>query len=104
MPVNWRALLALGISGGLLPCPAALVLLLTSISLGRVGVGMILVTVFSLGLAGVLITVGLLFIKGGRLLAQIPQVFGFSRWLPAVSALMILGIGVLVTIKAAALI
>lgn len=104
MHVSWKALLGLGISGGLLPCPAALVLLLTAISLGRAGFGMILVTVFSLGLAGVLITVGLLFIKGGRLLGQIPQVSGFSRWLPAVSSLLVFGIGILITVRVAALI
>ena len=100
--MTWRALLGLGISGGLLPCPAALILLLTAISLGRVGFGMVLVTVFSLGLAGVLITVGLLFIKGGRLVARVPQVSGFSRWLPAASALVVFGIGVLITVQAAA--
>jgi ABC-type nickel/cobalt efflux system permease component RcnA/hydrogenase/urease accessory protein HupE len=103
-PVTWKALLGIGISGGLMPCPAALVLLLTAISLGRVGFGMILVTVFSLGLAGILIIVGLLFIKGGRLLAQIPQTSGFNRWLPVGSALVVFGIGVLITIQAAALI
>lgn len=103
-PVTWKALLGIGISGGLMPCPAALVLLLTAISLGRVGFGMILVTVFSLGLAGVLIIVGLLFIKGGRLLAQIPQTSGFNRWLPVGSALVVFGIGVLITVQAAALI
>jgi cadmium resistance protein CadD (predicted permease) len=48
----------------------------------------------------VLITVGLLFIKSGRLLARIPHVSGFNRWLPAVSALVVFGIGVLITIEA----
>lgn len=100
-PVSWRSLLGLGISGGLLPCPAALVLLLAAISLGRVGFGMILVVVFSLGLAGVLIVVGLLFIKGGQLLARIPRITVLSRWLPAFSALVIFGIGVVITIQAA---
>jgi len=102
-PVTWRSLLGLGISGGLLPCPAALVLLLAAVSLGRVGFGMILVVVFSLGLAGVLISVGLLFIKGGRLLARIPQVsgLGLARWLPAFSALVVFGVGILITIQAA---
>ncbi len=100
--MTWKTLLGLGISGGLLPCPAALVLLLTAVSLGRVGFGMVLVTIFSLGLAGVLIIVGLLFIKGGRLLARIPQVSGLGPWLPAVSALVIFIMGVLITIQAAA--
>ena len=99
--VTWRSLLSLGISGGLLPCRAALILLLAAVSLGRVGFGMLLVTVFSLGLAGVLITVGLLFVKGGRLLARIPQVSGFGRWIPVVSSLAVLGLGALITIQAA---
>jgi ABC-type nickel/cobalt efflux system permease component RcnA len=77
-------------------------LLLAAVSLGRVGFGMALVTVFSLGLAGVLIAVGLLFIKGGRLLAQIPQVSSFGPWIPAFSALAIFGLGVIITIQAAA--
>ena len=100
--MTWRSVLGLGISGGLLPCPAALVLLLAAVSLGRVGFGMVLVTIFSLGLAGVLITVGLLFVKGGRLLARIPQVSGFGRWVPALSSLAVFGLGVLITIQAAA--
>ncbi|HEY0426463.1 MAG TPA: hypothetical protein VGC76_01530, partial [Pyrinomonadaceae bacterium] len=40
--ISWKSLLALGISGGLLPCPSALVLMLSAISLGRVGYGLIL--------------------------------------------------------------
>ena len=101
MPVTWRSLLGLGVSGGLLPCPAALVLLLAAVSLGRVGFGMLLVIVFSLGLAAVLITVGLLFIKGGRLLARIPKVSMVGRWLPAASALIICLVGVVISVQAA---
>jgi hypothetical protein len=79
-PVTRKALLGVGISGGLLPCPGALILLLTAISLGRVGFGLLLVTVFSLGLAGILITVGLLFIKGTlQSLASCRQCLGSIR-------------------------
>jgi ABC-type nickel/cobalt efflux system permease component RcnA/hydrogenase/urease accessory protein HupE len=101
-PVTWRSLLGLGISGGLLPCPAALVLLLAAVSLGRVGFGLVLVTVFSLGLAAVLVGVGLLFIKGGQLLARVPHLTSLGRWLPAFSALAIFAIGVVITLQAAA--
>ena len=94
-------MLGLGVSGGLLPCPAALVLLLAAVSLGRVGFGMLLVAVFSAGLAGVLIAVGLLFIKGGRLLAHIPQMSSAGRWLPVLSALAMLVIGVALALQAA---
>jgi nickel/cobalt exporter len=66
--LSLRSLVALGISGGLLPCPSALVVLLGSIALGRVGYGLALVAAFSLGLAMTLTGVGLAFLYAGRLL------------------------------------
>jgi nickel/cobalt transporter (NicO) family protein len=80
--ITWRSLLALGISGGLLPCPSALVLMLSAISLGRIGYGLILTLVFSLGLAATLTAVGMVFLyigkafggslSGGRLVKAVP--------------------------------
>jgi ABC-type nickel/cobalt efflux system permease component RcnA len=64
--ISWKSLLALGISGGLLPCPSALVLMLSAISLGRTGYGLILTLVFSLGLAATLTGVGLVFLFVGK--------------------------------------
>lgn len=64
--ITWRNLLALGISGGLLPCPSALVLMLSAISLGRIGYGIILTVVFSFGLAATLTAVGLVFLYVGK--------------------------------------
>jgi len=64
--VSWKSLLGLGISGGLLPCPSALVLMLSAINLGRIGYGLILTTAFSFGLAATLTAVGLIFLYGGR--------------------------------------
>jgi ABC-type nickel/cobalt efflux system permease component RcnA len=81
-PVTMRSLLALDISGGLLPCPSALVLLLAAIALHRVGFGLILVTSFSIGLAAVLTAVGLLFIKSSRLLDRVPAFSTASRYTP----------------------
>ncbi|MGI9036397.1 MAG: nickel/cobalt transporter [Pyrinomonadaceae bacterium] len=65
--VSWRNLLVLGISGGLLPCPSALVLMLSAISLDRIGYGLVLTLVFSFGLAATLITIGLIFLYVGRI-------------------------------------
>jgi nickel/cobalt transporter (NicO) family protein len=65
--VTWKSLLALGISGGLLPCPSALVLMLSAISLGRVGYGLVLTLAFSLGLAATLTAVGLAFLYLGKI-------------------------------------
>lgn len=68
--ISWKSLLGLGISGGLLPCPSALVLMLSAISLGRVGYGIILTLVFSLGLAATLTAVGLAFLYVGKIFSN----------------------------------
>ncbi|HXG65060.1 MAG TPA: hypothetical protein VNO70_08120 [Blastocatellia bacterium] len=101
-PVTWRSLLALGISGGLLPCPSALVVLLSAISLHRVGYGLLLVVAFSFGLAATLTAVGLLFLYAGRLLKRPDGVRSsrFVRLLPAVSALVITCIGAVICYQA----
>lgn len=65
--ITWKSLLALGVSGGLLPCPSALVLMLSAINLNRIGYGLILTIAFSFGLAATLTIVGLLFLYGGRI-------------------------------------
>ncbi|HEU5316649.1 MAG TPA: hypothetical protein VFX49_11105, partial [Chloroflexota bacterium] len=53
--ITWRQLLALGVSGGLLPCPSATVLGLGAIALDRVAYGLVLILAFSAGLAGTLV-------------------------------------------------
>jgi ABC-type nickel/cobalt efflux system permease component RcnA len=60
--VTWKNLLALGISGGLVPCPSAMVLLLAAVALNKTAYGMLLVLVFSVGLAVTLTVVGLVFL------------------------------------------
>lgn len=92
-PVTWKSLLGLGIAGGLLPCPSALVLLLTAMSLQRIGFGLVLVVAFSLGLAGVLTVVGLLFVKGKKMLDNAPRMMALGRILPVLSSLLIVVIG-----------
>src|SRR5687768_17849123 len=101
-PVTWRSLLALGISGGLLPCPSALVVLLGAIALNRIGFGLILVLAFSLGLAGALTAIGMAFIYAGRLFQRFPAQGRIIQILPALSALFISVIGVAISIKALA--
>jgi nickel/cobalt transporter (NicO) family protein len=91
--VTWRSLLALGVSGGILPCPSALVVLLAAISLHRVGYGLVLVVAFSAGLAATLTTVGLLFIYAGRWLKGRGQFYRITRVLPVASALVIVTAG-----------
>ena len=87
--VTWRSILALGISGGILPCPSALIVLLSAIALGRIGLGLALVLAFSLGLAGVLTSIGLLFVYAGRMISFAPKQKWILRVLPIGSALVI---------------
>lgn len=89
----WSNLLALGISGGLIPCPAALVLLLSSIALGQIALGLLLVLAFSLGLAGVLIGLGLLMVYAKPLFRRFPAPKGAIKLLPILSAIGIVVIG-----------
>ncbi|MGF1576933.1 MAG: nickel/cobalt transporter [Cyanophyceae cyanobacterium] len=97
---SWGSLIALGISGGLLPCPSALVAMLGSVALGKIGFGLVLVTSFSLGLAAVLTGLGLLVIYARRWVEgarwQMPQL----RLVPVLSALLILLVGVGMTAQA----
>ena len=101
-PVSWRSLLALGITGGILPCPSALVVLLAAISLQRIGFGMILIFAFSIGLAAVLTAIGLLFVKARQLLNRVPTAGPVMKILPAASAFVIMILGTGITVNALA--
>jgi nickel/cobalt transporter (NicO) family protein len=98
--ITWRSLLALGISGGLIPCPSALIVLLGAIALNKIGFGLVLVLAFSLGLAGALTAIGILFIYAGRLFERFPSQRRILRLLPAMSALFVSLIGAAIIWKA----
>jgi ABC-type nickel/cobalt efflux system permease component RcnA len=97
--VSLYQLFALGITGGIIPCPAALVVLLSAFALHRIGLGFFLIIAFSLGLAAVLIGFGMLMVYGRRFMARL-QVNGpfTTRWLPVASAafMTVLGAGIAV--------
>ena len=100
--LSWRSLLALGISGGLLPCPSALILMLSAIALRQVGVGMVLILAFSIGLAGVLTGIGLIMVYAGRFLERLPVRHSAvtTRLLPMASATFITIAGLAITYRA----
>ena len=100
-PITTRSMLALGVSGGILPCPSALVVMLGAIALHRTAFGLALVVAFSLGLALTLTTIGVLVVYAGRLMQRVPDRGGrVVRWIPVFSAAMITLLGVVVTIRA----
>jgi nickel/cobalt exporter len=95
--ISWSGLVALGASGGLVPCESALVLLLTAIALRRVGLGLLLLVSFSLGLALVLMAIGVLVIYAKNLLPAGSGGNPFFRWMPVASAAVVMGLGILMT-------
>ena len=97
--ITMGSLLALGASGGLVPCPSALVLLLSSVALGRVGLGLTLLVAFSAGLAIVLMGIGLMVLYAKHLLPDSAKAARspVMRYLPVASAGLISGVGVVMT-------
>ncbi len=94
--------MALGISGGIVPCPAALALLLTAVGVGNALGGLLLVLVFSLGLAVVLIAIGVALVKAagiaGRYIGSGDS--RFARYASVASAFLVTGLGLVMTARA----
>jgi ABC-type nickel/cobalt efflux system permease component RcnA len=95
-----RGLIAVGVSGGILPCPTALVVLLAAISLHRVGFGLALIVAFSLGLAAVVSGIALLAITAKSWFSRASFEGRLVRTLPALSAAVILVVGLAMTARA----
>ena len=98
--VTMGNLLALGISGGIVPCPAAMVLLLSCIGMGRIALGLGLLGAFSLGLAIVLTAIGLLVLFAKEKLPAGDHTHGWTEYLPVFSALAITLVGAVITARA----
>lgn len=100
-PVSLSQLFVLGITGGIIPCPAALVVLLSAFALHRVGLGFFLIVAFSVGLAAVLICFGLLMVYARRFMSRLvtdgPLI---TRWLPVASAAFMTLLGTAVAVHA----
>jgi ABC-type nickel/cobalt efflux system permease component RcnA len=99
-PLSPRGLAVLAASGGLLPSPTAIIVLLASIALGRAAFGVALVGAFSLGLAASLALVGVLAVRARSHLA--PRLGRWARLLPLGSASAIAAVGALLVVRAAA--
>ena len=95
-----RGLLAVGVSGGILPCPSALVVLLAAISLHRVAFGLVLIVAFSLGLALSITAIGLAAVLAKRAFVHRSLDGLVVRALPAASAAVILAAGIAMTVHA----
>jgi ABC-type nickel/cobalt efflux system permease component RcnA len=93
--LSLRELCMLGITGGIVPCPAALVVLLSAFSLHRIGFGLFLITAFSFGLAAVLVIVGLTIVYAKRVLSSRVRTGNTAvRYLPFLSSAFMVALGV----------
>jgi ABC-type nickel/cobalt efflux system permease component RcnA len=98
--LSWKGLLGMGAAAGLIPCPSALVVLLAAISQHEVALGLLLITAFSLGLAGTLTGLGLVVVSARRWIPPGLAAGRLAAVLPAASALLIVGVGCVLTAKA----
>jgi nickel/cobalt exporter len=95
-----RGIIGIGVAAGVLPCPSALVVLLSAIALHRIGFGLALILAFSVGLAATITTIGLLAVLAKRIFSRVSLDGPLVRALPALSALAILAVGVAITVNA----
>jgi len=99
--VSLTQLLTLGVTGGIIPCPAALIVLLSAFAMHRIALGFFLIVAFSVGLAAVLIGFGMAMVYARRFMSRI-EIDGplTKRWLPLASSAFITGLGLILAVQA----
>jgi nickel/cobalt exporter len=97
----------MGVAGGLVPSPSALVVLLGAIGLGRTWFGILLVIGYGVGMAGMLTAVGLILVRLRNRMGE-DTASRFSahgrRWtqlVPTLTAVLVLVVGVSLAVRAA---
>jgi ABC-type nickel/cobalt efflux system permease component RcnA len=112
-PVTVRNLVGLGVFGGMIPCPTAIVVMLSAIALHRVAFGLLLIVAFSLGLALVLTGIGFALVFGRAYAGRVPLLRGIlggeraggvmsiaARAIPIVAACGVMAAGSVVLLRA----
>jgi ABC-type nickel/cobalt efflux system permease component RcnA len=96
-PLGWRTLAGMGVAGGLVPSPSALVVLLGATALGRAWFGVLLVLVYGLGMAVTLTAAGLLLLRAQDVLDRRGWTLGrgrdLGRLLPILTAAVVVLVG-----------
>jgi ABC-type nickel/cobalt efflux system permease component RcnA len=98
--ISLKSLFVLGVTGGIVPCPAALVVLLGALAIHRIAFGLFLIVAFSIGLATVLVSLGLVMVYARRLISRFESRGPLTeRWLPLTSSAVITVVGVTIAIQ-----
>jgi nickel/cobalt transporter (NicO) family protein len=98
--ITSKGLVAMGAAAGLIPCPSALVVLLGAIAQHQIALGLVLILAFSAGLACTLVALGLVVVYGQKLFLRLPAQGSLISGLSAVSAVLIVGVGFVLTAQA----
>jgi len=99
--LSFRSVILVAMSGNIAPCPAALVVLLTALTLHRVGYGLLVVVAFSIGLATALTALGIVFVRGASWQSERRGFDRIARHAPLLTAVVISSIGSVMVAKAA---
>ena len=86
-----------GFTGGLLPCPAAIAVLLVCIQLRQFALGVAMVLAFSVGLAATLVAIGIAASWGLRKVGRVRWLDHWAPRLPLVSASLVMAVGAIMT-------
>jgi nickel/cobalt exporter len=97
--VSYWQLFLLGVSGGMVPCPAAIAILLAAVAAGKLGEGLTYILLFSLGLAAALIIIGMMVVSAGKLASRFLDAKKFARKVAIASAGIITLIGVVTVVN-----
>jgi nickel/cobalt transporter (NicO) family protein len=98
--ITVSSLVAMGVSGGLIPCPEALGIMVIAIGLNRILLGLGLLVSFSFGLAAVLIAIGIVLVRSRSLIERFGGIGSrWSRALPLASAVTVTVLGIGITLS-----
>ena len=102
-PLRRRNLVALGLVGGLVPSASAVLILVAAIAANRPAFGILLTLAFGLGMASVLVGVGVLLVHARTLVERLPsarRLMPIRSLLPLATAAVFLIVGSAMTIQA----
>ena len=93
----------MGASAGIIPCPEALSVLLLAVGLHRTALGLVMIVAFSVGLAAVLVGLGLLLVTAAPALSRVTdrRAGWVTQRLPLVSAVVVTLLGGVMTVTGA---
>jgi ABC-type nickel/cobalt efflux system permease component RcnA len=95
-----KEVISLGVAGGMVPCPSAIVILLFAVAVGRIVDGLMLIVSFSLGLATILIAIGILTVTASKRIERLGSSVKWIQKLPVFTAGIIMILGVAIGINA----